>query len=32
MLAKEMNDYCININQHPITDGIEWCGEYKESE
>ena len=32
MLTKEMNDYGININQHPITDGVEWCGEYKESE
>jgi len=30
MLTKEMNDYGININQHPITDGIEWCGEYSQ--
>jgi len=28
-LAKDMNDYGIDINQHPITDGVEWCGEYK---
>lgn len=25
----EMNDYDIYINQHPVTDGVEWCGEYK---
>jgi hypothetical protein len=29
---KEMNDYGIDINEHPITDGIEWCGEYKNSQ
>ena len=25
----EMNDYGIYTNGHPVTDGIEWCGEYK---
>lgn len=28
--AKNMNDYGIDINQHPVTDGIEWCGEYSQ--
>jgi len=31
-LPAEENDYRIETNQHPVTDGVEWCGEWKASD
>lgn len=29
-LPVEMNDFGINVHCQPVTDGVTWCGEYKE--